>query len=229
MTQVLNFNVSPVRRSHMTDNNPTNNSSAPKKAAKKKAAPASAATLEALESIKSVLNEMKTERQSRDKQLSQLFEGLDTAFSRVDAINNDREDLSTASIKKLTDSIMRDHEATMKEVQEQEALADKKLGYLHQVQQQQSERNKWIAIPGSIMAVVAVIYMFYVVTIMENAMSSMSNDMQHITVSVNNMSGRMDTISQDTRALNIHTGQMNRVMNNSIAPAMNGMNNMMPW
>ncbi|MCW8933880.1 MAG: hypothetical protein OQK98_04065 [Gammaproteobacteria bacterium] len=213
----------------MTDNDPTNKSSAPKKAAKKKAAPASAATLEALESIKSVLNEMKTERQSRDKQLSQLFEGLDTAFSRADAINNDREDLSAASIKKLTDSIMRDHEATMKEVQEQEALADKKLGYLHQVQQQQSERNKWIAIPGSIMAVVAVIYMFYVVTIMENAMSSMSNDMQHITVSVNNMSGRMDTISQDTRALNIHTGQMNRVMNNSVAPAMNGMNNMMPW
>lgn len=213
----------------MTDKDPIEKSPAPKKAAKKKTAPSSAVTLEALESIKSVLNEMKTERQSRDKQLSQLFEGLDTAFSRADSINNDREDNSAASIKRLTDSIMRDHEATMKEVHEQEALANKKLGYLHQVQQQQSERNKWIAIPGSIMAVVAVIYMFYVVTIMENAMSSMSNDMQHITVSVNNMSGRMDTISQDTRALNIHTGQMSRVLNNSVAPAMNDMNNMMPW
>jgi len=213
----------------MTDKKPIENSPAPKKAARKKTAPTTAVTLEALESIKSVLNEMKTERQSRDKQLSQLFDGLDTAFSRADSINTDREDHSAASIKKLTDSIMRDHEATMKEVQEQEALADKKLGYLHQIQQQQSERNKWIAIPGSIMAVVAVIYMFYVVTIMENAMSSMSNDMQHITSSVNNMSGRMDTISQDTRALSVHTGQMNRVMNNSVAPAMNGMNNMIPW
>ena len=213
----------------MTDKDLIDNSPAPKKAAKKKTAPSSAVTLEALESIKSVLDEMKTERQSRDKQLTQLFEGLDTAFSRADTINNDREDHSAASIKKLTESIMRDHEATMKEVHEQEALANKKLGYLHQVQQQQSERNKWIAIPGSIMAVVAILYMFYVVTIMENAMSSMSNDMQHITVSVNNMSGRMDTISQDTRALNIHTGQMSRVLNTSVAPAMNDMNNMMPW
>lgn len=213
----------------MSDKNATEKLSAPKKAAKKKAIASTTATLEALDSIKSVLNEMKTERQSRDKQLSQLFDGLNTAFERVDSINNTRDDQSTASIRKLTDSIMRDHEATMKEVQEQEVLADKKLGYVHQIQQQESKRNKWIAIPGSIMAVVAVVYMFYVVTIMEKAMSSMSNDMQHITVSVSNMSGRMDTISQDTRALNVHTGQMNRVMNNSIAPAMNGMNNMMPW
>jgi len=213
----------------MPDKKATEKSPAPKKAAKKKPMPSPTATLEALDSIKSVLNEMKTERLSRDKQLSKLFDGLNTAFERVDSINNTRDDQSTASIRKLTDSIMRDHEATMKEVQEQEALADKKLGYLHQVQQQESKRNQWIAIPGSIMAVVAVIYMFYVVTIMEKAMSSMSNDMQHITVSVSNMSGRMDTISQDTRALNVHTGQMNRVMNNSVAPAMNDMNNMMPW
>jgi len=213
----------------MSDKNTTTKKPAPKKAAMKKATPSPAATLEALDSIKSVLDEMKTERQSRDKQLSQLFDGLNTAFERVDSINNTRDSQSSASIRKLTDSIMRDHEATMKEVHEQEALADKKLGYLHQIQQQQSKRNKWIAIPGSIMAVVAVIYMFYVVTIMEKAMSSMSNDMQHITVSVNNMSGRMDTISQDTRALNVHTGQMNRVMNNNVAPAMNGMNRVMPW
>jgi len=213
----------------MPDKKTTVQSPAPKKTTKKKAMLSPTATLEALDSIKSVLNEMKTERQSRDKQLSQLFDGLNTAFERVDSINNTRDDQSTASIRKLTDSIMRDHEATMKEVQEQEALADKKLGYLHQIQQQESKRNQWIAIPGSIMAVVAVIYMFYVVTIMEKAMSSMSNDMQHITVSVSNMSGRMDTISQDTRALNVHTGQMNRVMNNSVAPAMNDMNNMMPW
>ena len=213
----------------MSDTNITTKKSAPKKSAKKKAIPPTTATLEALDSIKSVLDEMKTERQSRDKQLSQLFDGLNTAFERVDSINNTQDNQSTASIRKLTDSIMRDHEATMKEVHEQEALADKKLGYLHQIQQQQSKRNKWIAIPGSIMAVVAVIYMFYVVTIMEKAMSSMSNDMQHITVSVNNMSGRMDTISQDTRALNVHTGQMNRVMNNNVAPAMNGMNRVMPW
>ncbi|RDH80784.1 MAG: hypothetical protein DIZ80_17325 [endosymbiont of Galathealinum brachiosum] len=214
----------------MTDKEPTKKPTAPKKAAKKKAAAQPAAvTVEALESIKSVLAEMKTERQSRDEQLSQLFDGLNGAFARADSINNDREDHSNKSIKDLTESIMRDHEATLKEVHEQEALADKKLGYLQQIQQQQSKRNKWIAIPGATMAVVAVIYMFYVVTIMEEAMSSMSNDMQHITSSVNNMSTRMNTISEDTRALNVHTGQMNHVMNQNVAPAMNGMNSMMPW
>jgi len=214
----------------MTDKDPTKKTSAPKKAAKKKTvAQPAAVTIEALESIKSVLNEMKTERQSRDKQLAQLFDGLDSAFARADSISTTREDQSVESIKKLTDSIMRDHEATMKEVHEQEALADKKLGYIQQVQQQQSKRNKWIAIPGAVMAVVAVIYMFYVVTIMEEAMSSMSSDIQHITSSVNNMSNRMNTISEDTRALNVHTGQMNHVMNRNVAPAMNSMDNMMPW
>lgn len=214
----------------MTDKELTKKTTAPKKAAKKKAAAQPAAvTVEALESIKSVLAEMKTERKSRDEQLSQLFDGLNSAFNRADTINNDREDHSNKSIKDLTESIMRDHEATLKEVQEQEALADKKLGYMQQVQQTESKRNKWIAIPGATMAVVAVIYMFYVVTIMEEAMSSMSNDMQHITGSVNNMSTRMNTISEDTRALNIHTGQMNQVMTRSVAPAMNGVNNMMPW
>jgi len=172
---------------------------------------------------------MKVERQSRDKQLSQLFDGLNNAFERVGSINDKRDDYSVDSIKHLTESIMLDHEATMKEVQEQEALTDKKIDYLEQIHQRQITRNKWIAIPGSIMAIVAVTYMFYVVTIMEGAMSSMSNDMQHITGSVNNMSSRMNTISEDTRALNVHTGQMNHVMNRNVAPAMNGMRNIMPW
>ncbi len=214
----------------MTDKPPAQKTLTPKEATKKKASSQPVTTtIETLESIKSVLNEMKTERQSRDKQLSQLFNGLDTAFARADTINNNREDHSINSIKQLTDSIMRDHEASIKERHEQETLANKKLSYLQQIQQQQSTQNKWIAIPGSIMAIVAVVYMFYVVTIMEEAMSSMSNDMQHITGSVNNMSNRMNTISEDTRALNVHTGQMNHVLTRNVAPAMNGMNNIMPW
>ncbi len=200
-----------------------------KKVSAKKLTKAESSTFKALESIKSVLEEMKVERQSRDKQLSQLFDGLNNAFARVDSSNNKRDDYSADSIKHLTESIMLDHETTMKEVQEQEALTDKKIDYLEQMHQRQITRNKWIAIPGSIMAIVAVTYMFYIVTIMEGAMSSMSDDMQHITVSVNNMSGRMNTISEDTRALNVHTGQMNHVMNRNVAPAMNGMRNIMPW
>jgi hypothetical protein len=204
----------------------TETSKAPaKKTASKKAAPSAAKTEEALAGIKLVLDEMKKDRESRDKQLNQLFDGLDTAFSRADTINSEREGNSTQAINQLTQSIMRDHEATLKEVHEQEALADKKLGYLNKVQLQQSTRNKWIAIPGVILGIVAVIYMFYVVTVMEEAMTSMSKDMLQITASVK-------TMSQDTRALNVNMGHMSRdmnVMTRNVAPAMNGLRNVMPW
>ncbi len=196
-----------------------------KKAARKKATQPSVATVEALASIQRILDEMKKERESRDRQLSQLFEGLDAAFTRADTVNSEREDSSKQAINQLTKSIMLDHEAALKEVQEQEVLTDKKLGYLSQLQEQRSTRNKWIAIPGVVLAVVAVVYMFYVVTVMETAMTSMSKDMQHITSSVN-------TMSQDTRALNVNMGQMSRdmnVMTHNVAPAMKGLRNVMPW
>lgn len=217
------------------------------KVAKKKVAQSGTATEASLSYIKSVLDEMKKDRDLRDKQLASLaegvreglsviseqvenrdsrrdmemqhlFESLNTAFTRVNADSSEREDRSVKIINKLTESVMLDHEATLKEVHEQEVLADKKMNYLSEVQEQRSKRIRLIAIPGITLAVIAVIYMFYVVTVMEKAMTSMSKDMQYMTVSVDNMNTNVGHLSRDMG-----------VMTRTTAPVMQGMRNAMPW
>ena len=68
------------------------------------------------------------------------------------------------------------------------------------------------------LAVISVVYMFYVVTVMEKAMTSMSKDMHYMTVSVNHMNTNMVQMTRD----------MN-VMTRTTAPVMQGMRNAMPW
>ena len=218
-----------------------------KKVARKEAAPSGATTETSLSNIKSVLDEMKNDRESRDRQLASLaegvreglgviseqvenrdsrrdkemlhlFEGLNAAFTRANADSSERDDRSVQIINQLTESVMHDHEATLKEVHEQEVLTDKKMGYLSKVQEQRTKLTRWIAVPGISLAVVAVIYMFYVVTVMERAMTSMSKDMQYMTVSVDNMNAN---IGQMTRDMN--------VMTRTTVPVMRGMHNVMPW
>lgn len=218
-----------------------------KKAAKKEPVQASAITGVSLDNIKSVLDEMKKDRESRDQQLASLaegvreglsviseqvedrdsrrdkemlhlFEGLNAAFTRANTDSSERDDRSAQIINQLTESVMHDHEATIKEVQEQEELVDKRMGYLSKVQEQRSKRTRWIAIPGITLAVISVVYMFYVVTVMEKAMTSMSKDMQYMTISVNDMNANMVQMTRD----------MN-VMTRTTAPVMQGMRNAMPW
>ena len=220
---------------------------ASKKPVSGKPAQADTLTDASLSNIKSILDEMKSDRESRDQQLAalaegvreglgviteqvedrdsrrdkemlHLFEGLNAAFTRANSISNEREDRSVQIINKLTESVMHDHEATLKEVHEQELLADKKLGYLSEVQAQRSKLTRWIAVPGVSLAVIAVIYMFYVVTVMEKAMTSMSKDMQYMTVSVDNMNANIGQVTRDMNMLTRNT-----------APVMNGMRNVMPW
>ncbi|MES0326925.1 MAG: hypothetical protein ABUK13_01930 [Gammaproteobacteria bacterium] len=220
---------------------------ASKKPISSKATQSDTLTDASLSNIKSILDEMKNDRESRDRQLAalaegvreglsviteqvedrdsrrdkemlHLFEGLNAAFTRANTVSNERDDRSVQIINKLTESVMHDHEATLKEVHEQEVLADKKLGYLSEVQAQRSKLTRWIAVPGVGLAVIAVIYMFFVVTVMEKAMTSMSKDMQYMTISVNSMNSNM---TQMTRDMN--------VMTRTTAPVMQGMRNAMPW
>ena len=82
-----------------------------------------------------------------------------------------------------------------------------------------------IAIPGVVTAIFAVIYMFYTVHVMETAMTSMSDDMKA-------MRGSMEIVSTSTNGMSNNMAYMRRdmgVMTHNVAPAMNGMRQMMPW
>lgn len=188
----------------------------------------------------SVLSETASKQSAQhDKEMSSLYQSLTQVFGTIKESGTATEERNLAMIKNLSDSIMIDHENSLKEVHEQEKLADKKIEHLDRVQQQRTRRNRFIAVPGVIIAITGIIYMFYVVNIMESAMTSMSQDMHAIQLSVGGMTDNIGTISSDTKsmsanmqALNGNTLQMSRdlnVMTNNVAPAMKGMRDVMPW
>jgi hypothetical protein len=215
----------------------------PKKVATKKKASTSAVSEKSLNAVmKSLLQDMKKDRETRDKQINSLLEqvqkgfdtvheqgqqrekardkelkqlvsGLEKTFGHMELESNKRDARSEAIIDKLSESIMLDHQTLQEEVQEQEKLQDKKLSYIKQQQQQQTRKTRLIAIPGILVALFAVVYMFYTVHVMEVAMTSMSHDMKEMKASVSEMSGMMQVMSQDTRAINANMGQMSKDMN----------------
>ena len=180
-----------------------------------------------------------TQGKEHEKEMTGLYQSLQNAFGKIKEGSSKSEDRNLTIFKSLSDSIMKDHEQTLMEVHEQEKLQDMKIKYMEKMQEQRSGRNRLIAIPGMIIAIISIFYMFNIVTIMESAMTNMSQDMHKIQLSVGNMSENVATISQDTSTMNNNMQQLNgnmnqmskdlNVMTNNVAPAMQGMRNVMPW
>jgi len=244
-----------------------------KKASNKKKAVTSSTAIDP--NIKSIVEEMNNQRETRDKQISSLIEEVRDGFTTASKISNkqdkehqkemtglyqtlqktfgqikndstENETLNLNLFKSLSDSMMSDHEQTLEEIKEQGKLQDKKIAHMTSMMEQRTGRNRLIAIPGVILAVVGVIYMFYVVSVMENAMTNMSTNMHLMQLDVGSMSdnigdmsGNISTISQDTSSmsgnmqkLNGNVGHMSKdlnVLTRNVAPAMKGMRNVMPW
>ena len=243
----------------------TSKSSAASPSAEKAATPADTTVLPVVETL---VAQMNAEREVRDRQISSLIEevrgglaalddktrqqaeshekemgglyrSLQDTFTRIKDDSDESESLNLNIFKTLSDSIMQDHEKTLLEIQEQGRLQDKKIEHMAKMLEQRTIRNRLIAIPGVLIAIVGIFYMFYVVSIMESAMTSMSQDMHQIQASVGGMAGEVKTISTQTAAMNKNMVQLNanmgrmsqdlNVMNRNVSPAMRGMNDMMPW
>ncbi|MCP3665025.1 MAG: hypothetical protein GY696_21435 [Gammaproteobacteria bacterium] len=175
----------------------------------------------------------------RDKEMAKLYQSLQGAFSQVKEGEEENKDRSLVILNALSDSIMKDHENTLKEVNEQKKLQDEKIQQLDRIYKRHTGRNRLLAIPGILIGIVAIVYMFYVVTIMEKAMTSMSADMYKMQFAVGNMSNKMDVMSGDTESmsgnmvlLNQNIANMSRdlsILTYNVSPTMKGMRDMMPW
>ena len=64
---------------------------------------------------------------ARDEEMNKLYESLENSFSNLNVKSGEQEDRSLNILKSLTSTIIQDHEQTLKEVQEQEKLQDKKF------------------------------------------------------------------------------------------------------
>jgi hypothetical protein len=256
---------------------PAKKSAVKKPAVKKKAssvkktatkAASQSANVNADPSIQSMIEEMSSQRQTRDKQISSLIEevrdgfstlssraskqdeahqnemtglyqSLQTTFGQIKDDSVESEEHNKDIFKSLSDSMMHDHELTLKEINAQGKLQDKKIEYMTKMLEQRTRRNRLIAVPGIIIAIVSIVYMFYVVTVMETAMTDMSANMQLMQVDVSSMSGNMGNMSNDTAAINTNMEQLNgnmghvsqdlNILTHNVAPAMKGMRDVMPW
>ena len=267
-------NTTPANPKKTVKKKTTTKTAIKKKAStKKKTATAQEPAIDA--NIRSVVEEMNAQRETRDKQISSLigevrdgfttlskssskqdeehqkemtglYQSLKKTFGHIKNDSAENEDLNLNMFKSMSDSMMSDHEQTLIEIKEQGILQDKKIAHMTSMMEQRTSRNRLIAVPGVILAIVSVVYMFYVVSIMEKAMTDMSAnmhlmqlDVSSMSGSVGNMSGNISTITQDTNSmssnmqkLNGNIGYMSKdlnVLTHNVAPTMKGMRDVMPW
>jgi hypothetical protein len=239
-----------------------------KKTAEKTAEKTAAQALVVDPGMQSLVEEMNGQRKSRDKQIASLIEEVRDGFSALSSRSNKQGEehqkemtglyqslqstfgkikddsdenvgLNLNLFKSLSDSMMNDHEQTLKEINGQAKLQDKKIEHMSKMLEQRTGRNRMIAIPGVIIAIIGIFYMFYVVTIMEGAMSNMSANMHLMQKDVGSMSGNMGTMTGGISSIDDNMEQLNgsmghvsqdlNVLTRNVAPAMKGMRNVMPW
>jgi hypothetical protein len=247
----------------MSEETPSSKKASVKKKVVKKKAAASQAGAKPVSAkdFNGLLDELRKDRESRDKQFAemakeirsgfqtmsdysmvrhkerseefgQLVSGIEQAFGRAESVADQRDEGVAHSLKALSETILLDHQNTQKEVQEHEKLQDKKLNLMGKEQEQQSRRLRMIAIPATILAVFAVLYMFYMVSVMEKAITSMSQDVQGMRGTMAEITTEMQTMREDTRAMSTNMGYMTQEMshmNRSVAPAMQGIRRTIPW
>lgn len=142
------------------------------------------------------------------------------------------------------------------EFDERERVLDKKLQQVVEERKLELQRFKWMSVPIGILSAVGIVYIFYVVYVMEGAMTSMSANMtamtgdislmsentgsmstniSSVTHSLGNMDYNMAHMTNDVSRMNGSMTSMSQSMQpigqaaNSAAPMMGMMQNFMPF
>ncbi|MCU7808480.1 MAG: hypothetical protein KZQ73_11525, partial [Candidatus Thiodiazotropha sp. (ex Semelilucina semeliformis)] len=110
--------------------------------------------------------------------------------------------------------------------QEREKLLQEKLETIEREQTYRIQRIKLFSLPGTVIAIAALIYLFYVVNVMERSMTSMSADMHQIQGHIAAIGNDTNQMSGGVVEMNQQMAQMNGNMEN-INTNVNGMNNNM--
>jgi len=240
-------------------------SAAPKKTVAKKAAPKKApakkiaakkeensSSKENKPAVKNKRMGTSSGRRNEDRVMPGLLQNLQGVFDKIHHDNRDQDRARDYMARDFNVNMQRSFKTMHKELEEREKLLDRKLKSIDSSHSHEIQRVKLMSVPIMILTLVAIVYLFYVVRVMETAMTSMSQDMKHMT-------HYMETITQDTHALSINTesmvtsvdnmnteiaavnqnvGQLNATVNNmmvdvhhmtrTVAPAMQGINRFMP-
>ena len=144
-------------------------------------------------------------RRNDDKIMPGLLRNLQGVFDKIHSDNIDRDKSQEQIAEDFAVQLQRTFKEMHTQLEEREQLLDAKLKSIDRTHNYQMKRVKLMSIPVTVLSVVAVVYLFYVVRVMETAMTSMSQDMHQITAA-------MDVISEDTSSMSFNTAKMNTHM-----------------
>jgi uncharacterized protein YoxC len=185
------------------------------------------------------------DRRDHDKVMPGLLRNLQGVFDKIHSDNRVRDRSQEQIAEDFAVHLQRTFEEMHSQLEEREQLLDAKLKSIDRTHNYQLKRVKLMSIPVTILSLVAVVYLFYVVRVMETAMTSMSQDMHQITAYMDVMSVDTHAMSRNTanmhaqmEAMNLNIGYMNATVNNmrydvhnmsrTVSPAMSSINRFMP-
>ncbi len=185
------------------------------------------------------------DRRDHDKIMPGLLRNLEGVFDRIHEDNRHRDRTQEQIAEDFAVHLQRTFEEMHAQLEEREQLLDAKLKSIDRTHSYQLKRVKLMSIPVTLLSLIAVVYLFYVVRIMETSMTSMSEDMHQITaymdtMSVNThaMSGNTTSINSQLEAMNMNIGNMSanvnglrydvHTMSRTVSPAMSSLNRFMP-
>ena len=229
----------------MIDNN--GNKSTVKKSSKKKVAANKAAPKKSINAKSdkatntSSVKEKRTTtsgRRGNDQVMTGLLKNLQGVFDKIYSDNTKRDHAHDKLAEEFTSHMQKAFLEMHTQIEERERLLETQLKSVDLTHKHQMQGVKILSIPVTLLSIVAIVYLFYVVRIMETSITSMSGDM-HI------MTTYMETITADTTALSTNVATMNTSMNGlntnvgnmmmdvnqmsrSVTPAMRGINRFVP-
>ncbi|MET0007483.1 MAG: hypothetical protein ABW109_06420, partial [Candidatus Thiodiazotropha sp. 6PLUC4] len=127
---------------------------------------------------------------------------LQSVFDKIHKDNQIREDHHEKIIEEFSDRLTHAFKQTHEEAEEREKLLQERLEAIEKEQTYKIQRIKLFSLPGTLIAIAALIYLFYVVHVMESSMTSMSADMHKI-------QGSIAAIGQDTSTMSVGVTDMN--------------------
>lgn len=181
---------------------------ATQKRVKKKAAPAAAKRTEARE----------------NRVLPGLMQSLQSVFDKIHKDNQLRDDNQEKFVEEFSQRLSRAFEQTHNEAKEREKLLQDKLDAIEREQRYKIQRIKLFSLPGTLIAIAALIYLFYVVHVMERSMNSMSADMHQIQAHIADIGSDTAQMSNGVVVMNQQMAQINGNMEhiNTNVKGMNG-------
>ena len=191
-------------------------------------------------------------RRADENVMQGLLNNLQGVFDKIYSDNTVRDHSHKQLAEEFNTQMQRTFLEMHKQNEERDNLLETRLESIDRTNKNQLLGVKILSVPITLLSIIAIVYLFYVVRVMETSMSSMSGDMHmmnafietmtenttalsvntekiysttfDMTQSVGSMDTQMTTLNKDVNNMMIDLHYMSR----SVTPAMQGINRFMP-